>query len=94
MGIKEVTEEDGPLDEGRELKKIFTRKSKKILRPVFYLDTPYKVIEKIPSLSVDLSPCIPKNPYTRGTQCCPEYGKRSSIYYISVSKSFDFKLIR
>ena len=85
MGIKEVTEEDGPLDEGRELKKIFTRKSKKILRPVFYLDTPYKVIEKIPSLSADLSPCISKNPYTRATQCCPEYGMVASITYLFVN---------
>ena len=72
MGKKELTEDD---DEGRQIKKTFTKKSKKILRPVFFLDTPYKVIEKIPSSSTDENPCIPKNPFTRECQCGPELGQ-------------------
>ena len=75
MGKKELTEDD---DEGRQIKKTFTKKSKKILRPVFFLDTPFKVIEKIPSLSADLNPCIPKNPFTRESQCGPELGENNS----------------
>ena len=72
MGKKELNEDD---DEGRQIKKTFTKKSKKILRPVFFLDTPFKVIEKIPSLSADATPCIPKNPFTRESQCGPELGQ-------------------
>ena len=79
MGRKEMCDDDEG-DEGREIKKTFTKKSKKILRPVYFLDTPFKTIEKIPSLSVDLSPCIPKKPCSRRSQCGQDLGRNLKLY--------------
>ena len=67
MGKKEL-HEDEEEEEGREIKKTFTKKSKKILRPYFFCDTPFRVIERIPSLPLDKNPCIPKNPFSRKCQ--------------------------
>ena len=74
MGKKDMTDDEEDDHEGREIKKTFTKKSKKINRPVFFLDTPFKIIEKIPSLPIEESPCIQKSPFTRSTQCGTEYG--------------------
>ena len=73
MGRKEIVEEEDE-DEGREIKKTFTKKSRKILKPFYFLDTPFKVIEKIPSLPIEESPCIPKNPFSRKSQCGTDFG--------------------
>ena len=74
MGKKEITDDEEDDHEGREIKKTFTKKSKKINGPVFFLDTPFKIIEKIASLPIEESPCIQKSPFTRSTQCGQEYG--------------------
>ena len=74
MGKKETDDDE---DEGREIKKTFTKKSKKINRPIFFLDTPFKTVEKIPSLPPEESPCIQKSPFTRNTQCGTEYGTKA-----------------
>ena len=75
MGKKEITDED---EEAREIKKTFTKKSKKIGRPVYFLDTPYKVIEKIPSSPPELAPCIPTDPFSRYCQTGPEVCESST----------------
>ena len=69
MGRKEEKEEIE--EEGREIKKSFTKKSKKIGRPVFFLDTPFKITEKIPSEPLENRECIPMNPVTRKCQVGP-----------------------
>ena len=70
MGKKEFNEEED--EEGREIKKTFTKKSKRILRPYYFVDTPFRTIEKIKSLPVDQNPCIAKNPFSRKCQVGPE----------------------
>ena len=80
-----MTDDEEDDHEGREIKKTFTKKSKKINRPVFFLDTPFKIIEKIPSLPFEESPCIQKSPFTRSTQCGTEYGELISL-------SLDFQI--
>ena len=39
MGKKEINDDE---EEAREIKKTFTKKSKKIGRPVYFLDTPFR----------------------------------------------------
>ena len=84
MGKKEITDDEEDDHEGREIKKTFTKKSKKINGPVFFLDTPFKIIEKIPSLPIEESPCIQKSPFTRSTQCGQEYGIAIAIDFLSL----------
>ena len=71
MGKKEISEDD---EEAREIKKTFTKKSKKIGRPVYFLDTPFKVIERIPSENPEFNPCVAKNPFSRYCQTGADMG--------------------
>ena len=80
MGKKEISEDD---EEAREIKKTFTKKSKKIGRPVYFLDTPFKVIERIPSENPELNPCIAKNPFTRYCQTGADMGRCSCCWWCS-----------
>ena len=75
MGKKEINDDE---EESREINKTFAKKSKKIGRPVYFLDTPYRVIEKIPSSPPEQAPCIPQDPFSRYCQTGPDLAENSS----------------
>ena len=63
-----------PEEEERTIKKTFTKKAKKIGRPVFFLDTPHRVAEKVTGGE---GFCLPRDPVTRSTQVkrCTTHGR-------------------